>query len=221
MSATEKSFFALKVATTLDRYLATANGHSQWITSLPARKKVACLRQEYDAVAVSRATVQADNPRLTIRIDGQAEDCRRRVILDSNFSLLAYSSSYHVFSDCFADRTIVVVCEDLPQAVFDLAKEKNISFVTVPRSSDGRISLSHCKTKLQAVGLERVFIEGGAVLSQSLIDARVLDYIYLFIAPKILGDCRGRVAFRCTNDLFASSPSHTVIGNDVLLEGSV
>jgi len=60
----------LKVASTLDGQVAARDGSSQWITGEEAREDAHRLRSRHDAIAVGAGTVRADNPHLTIRLDG-------------------------------------------------------------------------------------------------------------------------------------------------------
>lgn len=57
-----KTFVALKTATTIDGKIATQTGDSKWITSEDARGEVRNIRNRYDAILTSSATVIADNP---------------------------------------------------------------------------------------------------------------------------------------------------------------
>jgi diaminohydroxyphosphoribosylaminopyrimidine deaminase / 5-amino-6-(5-phosphoribosylamino)uracil reductase len=56
-----------KYAASLDGRSAAADGTSQWITSLGARRDVHARRALCDAVVVGTGTVLADDPRLTVR----------------------------------------------------------------------------------------------------------------------------------------------------------
>lgn len=62
-----RPFVTVKMAATLDGYIAAADGTSQWITGGPARQWVHGLRAEVDAIAVGAGTYRADTPQLTVR----------------------------------------------------------------------------------------------------------------------------------------------------------
>jgi diaminohydroxyphosphoribosylaminopyrimidine deaminase / 5-amino-6-(5-phosphoribosylamino)uracil reductase len=64
-------YVTLKIATTLDGYIAAADGSSRWITGELAREQVHKLRARVDAVAVGTGTVLADDPALDVRLVGE------------------------------------------------------------------------------------------------------------------------------------------------------
>lgn len=63
-------FVTLKLAATLDGYVAAPDGTSRWITGAVARQYVHRLRSQADAVLVGTGTVLVDNPALDVRLDG-------------------------------------------------------------------------------------------------------------------------------------------------------
>jgi diaminohydroxyphosphoribosylaminopyrimidine deaminase/5-amino-6-(5-phosphoribosylamino)uracil reductase len=82
--STGRPFVTWKVATTLDGRIAAADGSSRWITGETARADVHSFRRAVDAVMVGRGTVVADDPALTVRVDGQqllAESQPLRVVV--------------------------------------------------------------------------------------------------------------------------------------------
>lgn len=93
-----RPYVTWKVATTLDGRIAAADGTSRWITGEMARADVHDFRSSVDAVLVGRGTVQADDPALTVRIDGRPlsrEHQPLRVVVGRS----ALDSHYRVFDD--------------------------------------------------------------------------------------------------------------------------
>jgi len=77
--ATGRPFVVLKMASTIDGRIATADGSSKWITGETARKRVHQLRAESDAIVVGAGTIRADDPSLTVR-DAEGPSPRRIVL---------------------------------------------------------------------------------------------------------------------------------------------
>lgn len=68
---TGRPLVVLKLAATLDGGTAAPDGSSRWITGEAARADAHRLRAESDAVLVGAATVRADDPALTVRLDAE------------------------------------------------------------------------------------------------------------------------------------------------------
>lgn len=71
----------LKLATSLDGQIARADGESQWITGPQARAHTHLERARHDTILVGRGTVEADRPRLDVRLAGLETRSPRRVML--------------------------------------------------------------------------------------------------------------------------------------------
>jgi diaminohydroxyphosphoribosylaminopyrimidine deaminase/5-amino-6-(5-phosphoribosylamino)uracil reductase len=78
---TGRPWVVLKLAATLDGRIAAPDGSSRWITGEKARLDVHRLRACSDAVVVGAATVRADDPELTARLDPPAPRQPLRVVL--------------------------------------------------------------------------------------------------------------------------------------------
>lgn len=71
----------LKLAMSLDGFIALPSGESQWITSAIARAHVHSRRAMADAILVGGGTWRADKPRLDVRLSGIEDRSPQRVVL--------------------------------------------------------------------------------------------------------------------------------------------
>jgi len=71
----------LKLALSIDGKIALPSGESKWITGEDARRHVHVERAHSDMILVGRGTLQADEPRLDVRLPGLEERSPRRALL--------------------------------------------------------------------------------------------------------------------------------------------
>ena len=79
--AKERPFVTLKLATSLDGRIARPDGTSRWITGPQARAHTHLERSRHEAILVGRGTLQADSPRLDVRLPGLETRSPRRILL--------------------------------------------------------------------------------------------------------------------------------------------
>ncbi|WP_433911392.1 bifunctional diaminohydroxyphosphoribosylaminopyrimidine deaminase/5-amino-6-(5-phosphoribosylamino)uracil reductase RibD [Sphingomonas yabuuchiae] len=76
-----RPFVTLKLATSLDGKIARPNGESRWITGPDARAHTHLERSRHEAILVGRGTLEADSPRLDVRLPGLESRSPRRILL--------------------------------------------------------------------------------------------------------------------------------------------
>lgn len=179
-------FCALKVAMTIDGSLAASNGQSKWITSREAREDVMRWRRLFPAILVSHKTVQHDNPELTSRTP-EAIYCPRRFILNRSLKDLDACSDYKVFSDQYKERTTIVYGESASLESVQKLESLGISAWKV-KESRGRIDMADFLKRCSEESLLGVFIEAGAELSTCLLNEKLVHYLFIYQAPKLLLD---------------------------------
>ena len=204
---------AAKVATTLDGYIATRTGHSQWITSGVARQDVMLWRRLFPSIGVGSGTALADNPRLTSRLLGQKEWCGRRFIFDSR--LRSLDTKLKLFDDQFATQTTVVTTKETDQP----------GAWILPGDKDGRPNIEAFRNRCAQEGITAVYIEGGSELLASFLKSKQLDYLFAYRAPMILADQSAPQAFSgmapetLDEALALHTVQHASLGDDQLLRG--
>lgn len=171
-------FLALKTATTLDGKISTKTGSSKWITSEIARNKGKELRSIYDAVMTTSSTVLADNPEF---------NCKTKILLDRTLKC-DFSMKYFQ-----TGKIYVATCvKDLPKV------PQNIEFIQCSENNN-RLDLEELFKKLFDKKIMSVFVEAGGTLNGELIEKNLVDKIYQFVAPKIIGDNSAKSAYSGRN----------------------
>ena len=167
----------LKAAATLDGKIATATGHSKWITGEAARQKGHELRNENDAVLVGINTVLADDPELTVRgIDGGRSPVR--IVLDSKGRIPEQS---RVFQE---DGVPVVIVTGNHAPLRKWPELAELRILTAPtRTPDILWVLS----EIRKLGMNRLLVEGGSLIHASFLKSNSVDLLALFLAPKVIG----------------------------------
>lgn len=76
-----RPFVTLKLATSLDGCIARADGSSRWITGTRARAHGHLERASHQAILVGRGTLEADAPKLDVRLPGLEDRSPKRLLL--------------------------------------------------------------------------------------------------------------------------------------------
>ena len=78
-----RPFVTLKLATSLDGAIAMAGGTSRWITGDRARAHGHLERAQHQAILVGRGTLDADAPKLDVRLPGLEDRSPKKLLLTS------------------------------------------------------------------------------------------------------------------------------------------
>ena len=174
-------FLTLKAALTLDGKIAAPDDNSGWVTSEEARSYVQQQRHAQDAILTGAGTVVADDPLLTDRCGLPRRRPLLRVVMDSRLRIpLSAKMLQTVAGD------LLIFCS--PSA--DSAKRKELE----QRGAEVRElppephpSLSEVLKELGRRQIISVLLEAGAELNWAALEAGVVDKVFLYYAPKILG----------------------------------
>ncbi len=158
----QRPWLRLKMAASLDGRTATASGESHWITSDAAREDVQRWRAESAAILSTSATVLADDPRLSVRLDSARQPLR--VLLDRDGRI---PKRARLFAE--------------PGEVLHLTSKE------IALEASGRLSLPAVLSTLNALEINEVWTEAGATLAGSLITANLVDELVIYLAPMLLG----------------------------------
>lgn len=214
-------FVTMKTAMTLDGKIATTTGESKWISGEASRAKVHQFRDLHDAILVGIGTVLADHPALTTRLaDGSGKN-PLRVIVDSQARI---PLTEQVLTDGLAP---VIIAVTKTAKADKIAALKNAGAEVWVINEGPRVDLTRLLQRLGERSVSSVFVEGGAAINFSMLAAGLVDKVYTFIAPKLLGGAAaptpvgGDGVSMMKDALLLQDMQAEAVGQDLLISGYI
>lgn len=175
-------FVTLKYAQSIDGRIATATGHSQWISSPASLKFAHRFRAEHDAILVGSGTVHHDNPELTVRLVRGRNPLR--IIVDSGLNI---SERARVLKKSALVPTLIATVQSPENPRFKELAASGAQIITVAPDKQGKVDLRKLLKILGRRKISSVLVEGGAQIITSLLENNLVNRLVTVIAPKIIG----------------------------------
>jgi riboflavin-specific deaminase-like protein len=205
----------------LDGRIATANGHSHYVTGPESLLHLHRLRALVDAVVVGAGTVLADDPQLTVRHCPGPNPLR--VVLDPLRKLPPHR---RLFCDGQAP-TLVLAAVPAPVPApasapipAPAANRAETALLSVADDGSG-FAPAEVLSLLAARGAHRILVEGGGITVSRFLAAGALDWLHVVVAPMLIGSGRPGLTLPAIDHLDqALRPAHRreSLGEDVLYE---
>lgn len=200
---TKRPYVIMKTAMTLDGKIAAYTGDSKWVTNEESRKKVHELRSELAGVVVGIGTVLADDPMLNVRLEGEHHQ-PVRIVVDSNLripvdsQLVKTANEYRTIVACRHFDRSEAERSEVEKSSLNVNKQKgfldslrSLEMTGVEllecQSNNNHVDINDLMTKLGAMGIDSLLLEGGGTLNAAFLEAGCVDEVWAFIAPKIIG----------------------------------
>jgi diaminohydroxyphosphoribosylaminopyrimidine deaminase / 5-amino-6-(5-phosphoribosylamino)uracil reductase len=198
----KRPFVTCKIAMSLDGKTSMLSGQSKWITADSARIDVQKLRGANQAIMTGSGTVLADNPSLTIRLEGN-NATPVRVIVDSKNQI--------------TDKSLNIFSEDAPTQVFN-AHNTHLN-------NDGKIELIDVLMQLGAQGINSVLLEAGPGLIGAMIEQQLIDEFIIYTAPILMGSDANSMALlpikSLSNKINLNISDLRMVGNDIRITATI
>ncbi|MBL8296284.1 MAG: bifunctional diaminohydroxyphosphoribosylaminopyrimidine deaminase/5-amino-6-(5-phosphoribosylamino)uracil reductase RibD [Bryobacterales bacterium] len=179
---TGRPLVTLKAALTLDGKIAAPEDNRGWITSEKARLHVQTLRHSSDAILTGIGTVLSDDPLLNDRTALPRSRPLLRIVLDSQLRIPPHA---RMVETCRED--VLVVTTSLASAERRRALEDAGVRVLVADHPSGRTDMRQVVESLARENYLSLMIEGGSRVNWAALECGVVDKIFFYYAPKILG----------------------------------
>lgn len=179
---TAKPWVIAKWAMTLDGKIAARDGSSKWITSEASRLPVHELRGRVDGILVGSGTAILDDPMLTARLPNTRTPTR--VILDRS---LKSPASLQVFQTARETPTILFTAQSSwGEEQVKLLQNIGVEVVAL-QSTESTQQIDELLTNLGKRNWTNLLIEGGGQVLGAFVDAKAIDEVNVFVAPKLIG----------------------------------
>jgi len=179
---TGRPLVTLKTALTLDAKIAAPDDNRGWITSETAREHVQQLRHHSDAILTGVGTVLADDCLLTDRTGLPRSRPLLRVVADSQLRIPLDSKMVAGAQEDLAVVTTSAASVERRKAL----ENRGVQVLTF----DGRCGRTDLRRLVEWLGEQKrlsLMIEAGSMLNWAALDAGIVDRIFFYYAPKILG----------------------------------
>ncbi len=178
----------VKWAQSIDGKLSWVNppAEGNWISNEKSRADVHQLRKKVQAILTGIDTVITDNPKLTVRVEGESIDCPPlRTVLDSKLRMPW---------DCY-----LITVHDAPTLIVTTEQTAQTEFQQVEKLQDAGVEVfavqecrEHCDlkatlTELGRRGIQQLLVEAGPRLISQFLAENLTDELRIYIAPMILG----------------------------------
>jgi len=173
----------LKWAATLDGATADVRFGSRWITGSEARLEAHRMRSRADAVVVGIGTVLTDDPGLDVRLGGPWPREPFRVVVDSRARLPVTA---RLIGAGKPERALVAVTDAADPERLESLERRGVTVLRC-KSQEGQVDVSDLVSRLGALAVGGILVEGGGKLAWAFLEAGLVDRVVAFTAPMLLG----------------------------------
>jgi diaminohydroxyphosphoribosylaminopyrimidine deaminase / 5-amino-6-(5-phosphoribosylamino)uracil reductase len=183
----KKPFIIAKWAMSLDGKIARnthdALNRNNWITSDQSRAYAHAIRAQVGAIMVGENTVRLDDPELTVRygMDNGLHVLPRPIVLTTEGNLAHDSKLFAA-----GRNTLVVTSNKVSPHFLAMLDTNNIEYCFVA-AENNFLYVPEVLDKLGSMGISSVLVEGGSQLLTSFFNAGLVNKMYTYMAPKIIG----------------------------------
>jgi diaminohydroxyphosphoribosylaminopyrimidine deaminase/5-amino-6-(5-phosphoribosylamino)uracil reductase len=173
----KRPYVTLKIGVSADGKIAAGPHQRTAITGPEVKARVHLMRAQSDGVLVGLSTVLIDDPELICRLPGMETRSPIRIVADTRLSIPSKAK-------------LVKTAEQVPVWILSTRKggvSPGITVIDCRQTPDGWVDFADALEQLAVRGINRLLVEGGSHISQSLLEADLVDEVQLFQNPVVIG----------------------------------
>ena len=165
----KRPYIHLKLALTLDGFIADKDGNSKWISNESSRTVVHEMRNFYSSVLVGAGTVLMDNPNLSVRLTEKIRN-PLKIILDKHG--LTSNKKLNIYKK---GKNLILT-----------SSNKNWNFKNTEVIYTNNLSVENILKELYNKHIDSILVEGGSKVASEFLE--YADRISLFYSSKVFGN---------------------------------
>jgi 2,5-diamino-6-(ribosylamino)-4(3H)-pyrimidinone 5'-phosphate reductase len=190
-----RPFVFINSAITIDGKLDTVERHGAAISSQSDKARVDRLRAESDAIMVGGHTLLGEDPALTVKSEHLRAWRRSQALPEHPIKVGIVSkiqdpqagpgiANGGKFLTSGPARVVIFTTEQTQPEQIERLKMQGAEVYT---AGEQRVDLEEALRRLHRLGVKRLMVEGGGTLNAELLRLRLVDELYLYIAPLLFG----------------------------------
>ncbi len=183
----EKPFIFINSAISLDGKLSTRERKQVKISNKEDLERVDSLRAGADAVMVGSNTVAIDDPKLTVKSEALRNQRKAKGMPENPAKVMVGSiKNIRVDGDFLnygnAEKIIFTTEKEDIKKIEELRKKAKVYVLGKQKTN-----VKEMIEILSGLGMKRIMVEGGGTLNYEMLEAGLVDEIYVAIGPMIFG----------------------------------
>ena len=187
-----RPYVIINCAMSADGKIASSTGKQIRISSEEDIERMYHLRDECDAVLVGINTILSDNPKLTVKekyVNNPHQPVR--VILDSNCKTPSDALAVNNTA-----KTLIITVKECNNRYGE-----TVEIIPCKCDDEGLIDLNDMLYKIYSRGINKLMVEGGSRVIWSFLKQRLVDDMFVYFSPMIIGGENTPLLAKNRNDL--------------------
>lgn len=175
----KRPYIIVNCAMSADGKIALPSRRQLRISSDEDLERMYNLRNECDAVLVGIDTIISDDPKLTVKkkyVNYPKQPIR--IVLDSKGRIP--KDALVLNKDA---KTMIITTQDNEKDF----RGEHLEFIKCKANKNGFVDLECVMELLSGKGIKKLLVEGGGTIIWSFIKKRLIDDLYIYIGPYIIG----------------------------------
>jgi len=178
----KRPFIKVKMAISKDEKIAKFDYSSKWISNSLSRDYSHNLRLSSQAILTTSKTIIQDNPRFTIRKNGQIVKYITTIIIDNSLKI---PLNIKLLKDISKKRIIIFTSTNGKKS--DFLKRIGCEVVFMKKLKNNNMNLKIIFKKIYELKINDIFVEAGGIFFSNLLKNNLVDELHLFTSPKLIG----------------------------------